>query len=93
MPNASIVAGKLAQGCPQRAPFNVIFMNGSADREPTELLKQLTSDGRLVVIKRDGSAGHGVLYLRHEDAFGVRSAFDAHVPLLPGFERPQSFVF
>jgi protein-L-isoaspartate(D-aspartate) O-methyltransferase len=91
--NASIVSGKLAEGCPQHAPFDVIFMNGAVDHEPTELLKQLTGNGRLVVIKRDGSAGHGVLYLRHKDAIGERSAFDAHVPLLPGFERPPSFVF
>jgi len=91
--NASIVSGKLTQGCPQGAPFDVIFMNGSVDHEPSELLTQLKPNGRLAVIKRDGSAGHGVLYLRHESAVGERSAFDAHVPILPGFERPQSFVF
>jgi protein-L-isoaspartate(D-aspartate) O-methyltransferase len=91
--NASIVAGKLAQGCPQRAPFDVIFMNGAAEREPTQLLAQLNRNGRLVVIKREGSAGHGVIYLRHEDAVGERSAFDAQVPLLPGFESQRAFVF
>jgi protein-L-isoaspartate(D-aspartate) O-methyltransferase len=91
--NASIVTGKLSQGCAPRGPFDVIFMNGSIDREPEELLKQLKANGRLAVIKRDGSAGHGVLYLRHESAVGERSAFDAHVPILPGFERSHSFVF
>jgi protein-L-isoaspartate(D-aspartate) O-methyltransferase len=90
--NASIVTGKLTQGCPQFAPFDVIFMNGSVGREPAELLEQLNANGRLAVIRRDGSAGHGVLYVRHENAVGERSAFDAHVPLLPGFERPHSFV-
>ena len=68
-------------------------MNGAVDREPAELFAQLNGNGRLVVIKREGSAGHGVVYLRHHDAIGERSAFDAHVPLLPGFERPPSFVF
>jgi len=91
--NGSIVTGKLIQGCAQRAPFDVIFMNGSVAREPSELLTQLKPTGRLAVIKRHGSAGHGVLYLRHESAVGERSAFDAHVPILPGFERPHSFVF
>ena len=90
--NASTMTGKLTQGCPQRAPFDVIFMNGSVEREPAELLEQLNANGRLAVIRRDGSAGHGVLFLRHENAVGERSAFDAHVPLLPGFERPHSFV-
>jgi len=91
--NASIVTGKLAQGYPQRAPFDVIFVNGAIEREPTELLAQLNKNGRLAVIKREGSVGHGVLYLRHDDAIGERSAFDAQVPALPGFERPRSFVF
>jgi len=91
--NASIVTGKLAQGCKQQAPFDVIFLNGAIDCEPTELLAQLAADGRLVVVKCEGSAGHGVIYVRHQDAIGERSTFDAHVPLLPGFERPRSFVF
>jgi protein-L-isoaspartate(D-aspartate) O-methyltransferase len=93
MATASIVTGKLAQGCPQFGPYDVIFVNGAVDREPSELLAQLSDNGRLVVIKRDGSAGHGVLYLRHQNAIGERSAFDANVPLLPGFEKPPSFVF
>jgi protein-L-isoaspartate(D-aspartate) O-methyltransferase len=90
---ASIVTGKLAQGCTQRGPYQIIFVNGAVDREPSELLSQLSDNGRLVVIKRDGSAGHGVLYVRHQNAIGERSAFDADVPLLPGFEKPPSFVF
>ena len=91
--NASIVTGKLAQGCPQRGPFDVIFVNGAIEREPAELLAQLNRNGRLVVIKRDASVGHGVVYLKHDEAVGERSTFDAQVPLLPGFERPRSFVF
>ena len=91
--NASIVTGKLAQGCPQRAPFDVIFVNGAVHNVPEELLTQLDDNGRLVVIKREGSAGHGMIYLRHQNAIGERSAFDAIVPFLPGFERPHSFVF
>jgi len=34
-----------------------------------------------------------MIYLRHQSAIGERSAFDAIVPFLPGFERPHSFVF
>src|SRR3954468_263640 len=34
----SIVTGRLVEGCPQRAPFNVIFVNGSVECEPAELL-------------------------------------------------------
>ena len=91
--NARVVCGPLALGCPNEAPFDVIFLNGAIDREPTELLGQLGDGGRLVAISRDGAAGHAVIYLNHEGAFGERSAFDAAVPVLPGFEKPPRFVF
>jgi hypothetical protein len=47
----------------------------------------------LVVIVCDGAAGHAYLYLAHEGALGERPAFDAQVPLLPGFAKAAGFVF
>jgi protein-L-isoaspartate(D-aspartate) O-methyltransferase len=91
--HAQVVTGPLVQGCPDRAPFDVIFLNGAIETEPTTLLAQLKDGGRLVAIHRDGAAGHARLYLKHDGAIGERSAFDAQVPLLPGFEKPLSFVF
>ena len=91
--NARVVSGTLARGRPEEAPFDVIFLNGAIGREPQELLAQLGDGGRLVAISRDGAAGHGVIYLKHEGALGERRVFDASVPVLPGFEKPPSFVF
>ena len=45
--NARVVRGKLAEGCPKDAPFDVIFVNGAMAREPVELLAQLADGGRL----------------------------------------------
>jgi len=91
--NARVVRAPLALGCPQDAPFDVIFLNGAIEEEPLALLEQLKDGGRLVAIRCDGAAGHARLYLKHDGAIGERSAFDAQVPVLPGFEKARSFVF
>jgi protein-L-isoaspartate(D-aspartate) O-methyltransferase len=91
--NAEVVRGPLAQGWPKAAPYDVIVVNGAIEEEPAGLVKQLKSGGRLVTIWRDGAAGHGRLYINDDGAVGNRSAFDAQVPVLPGFEKLPSFVF
>jgi protein-L-isoaspartate(D-aspartate) O-methyltransferase len=91
--NARVITGTLTAGCPKDAPFDVIFLNGAIAREPEELLAQLGDGGRLVAIRQNGAGGKGVIYLNHEGALGERSVFDATVPVLPGFEKPPSFVF
>ena len=91
--NARVVCGSLVSGCPDAAPFDVIILNGATEREPESLLGQLSDGGRLVAIQRNGAAGRAVIYLNHEGALGERSAFDASVPVLPGFEKPPRFVF
>jgi protein-L-isoaspartate(D-aspartate) O-methyltransferase len=91
--NAEVACGHLADGLAAKAPFDVIFLNGAVETAPDTLLQQLRNGGRLVGIVRDGAAGHARVYLRHEGAIGERSAFDATVPVLPGFERSPSFAF
>jgi protein-L-isoaspartate(D-aspartate) O-methyltransferase len=90
---AHIFAGPLGQGLPAKAPFNVIFVNGSIEERPDGLLAQLANDGRLVAVVCDGAAGHGYLYVKHDGAISERSAFDAQLPVLPGFAKKRGFVF
>ena len=91
--NAEIVCGRLTDGLAAKAPFDVIFLNGAVDNAPDTLLQQLNNGGRLVGIVRDGAAGHARIFLKHDGAIGERSAFDATVPVLPGFENSRSFAF
>jgi protein-L-isoaspartate(D-aspartate) O-methyltransferase len=91
--NTRIVTGPLSAGLPAQAPFDVILVNGAVALEPKELLSQLADGGRLATVWRAGAAGYAVLYLNHEGALGERRAFDAFLPVLPGFEKPQGFSF
>ena len=92
-PNAAVVCGPLASGCPDRGPFDVIFLNGAIEVEPAALLSQLTDGGRLTGVWRRAAAGQARLYVNHGGAIGERDDFNAFLPVLPGFERPSGFVF
>ena len=92
-PNAEIVCAKMEDGLPARAPFDVIFLNGAVERAPDGLTEQLADGGRLVCVVRDGAAGHARIFVKDDGVIGERDAFDAHVPVLPGFEKARSFAF
>jgi protein-L-isoaspartate(D-aspartate) O-methyltransferase len=92
-PNAQVVCGPLAAGCPERGPYDVIFLNGAIEVEPSVLLSQLKDSGRLTAIWRKGAAGQARLYVNHVGAIGERGDFNALLPVLPGFEKPSTFVF
>src|SRR5262249_54716611 len=83
---AEVSGGRLNAGLSTRAPFDVIFLNGAVEVRPDALLEQLADDGRLVCVFREGAAGRGRIYVKHDGAIGERNAFDAQLPVLPGFE-------
>jgi protein-L-isoaspartate(D-aspartate) O-methyltransferase len=90
--NATIVQGGLTEGCKQRAPFDVILVNGAIETVPQTLLGQLAEGGRLAVIHH-GSPGRAQLYLREKGRIGSRDDFDSATPLLAGFRKTVGFVF
>ena len=91
--NVTIVTGPLPEGAPDKAPFDVIFINGAIEIYPERLLRQLADGGRLVAIVSERGRGQARLYLNANGAIGERNAFDAQVPVLPGFERARVFEF
>lgn len=90
--NATVVQGGLTEGCKQRAPFDVIFINGAIETVPQTLLGQLAEGGRLAAI-RHGSPGRAQLYVREKGRIGCRDDFDSATPLLAGFRKTVGFVF
>ena len=94
--NVAGFEGPLDRGCPEHAPYSLIFLNGAVATLPDDLLSQLSLGGRLVaVICRPGSrVGQATLIERiSQDDFSSRPLFDASVAYLPGFEPRQEFVF
>ena len=91
--NAEVVQGELAAGLKSRAHFDVVFVNGACDSCPDALLEQLKDGGRLVCIIKKDAQGHAHLFVKGEEGVSDRMAFDAQVPVLPGFERIAGFAF
>ena len=92
--NCSVVAGDLAAGRAGDGPYDFILVDGAAEFVPETLTAQLTDHGRLaVVIKDQGVVGRGTLFTRADGVVSQRAIFDADAEVLPGFTRPQRFVF
>ncbi len=92
--NAAVVQGKLDQGYPAQAPYDVIVVAGAVAELPVDLCRQLTDGGRLVaVVNAVPGLGKGTLVVRVGDTWGRRVLFDAATPVLPGFQPKPKFVF
>ena len=89
-----LVAGPLATGVPDEAPYDVILVNGIVGARPEALLAQLSpAGGRLACLQDEGRTGRAMLYVRSGDAIGLRMLFDAAGPRLAAFQPVPEFVF
>jgi protein-L-isoaspartate(D-aspartate) O-methyltransferase len=93
LPTAKIVTGTLSRGCAAEGPYDVILLQGSVEVVPAALLDQLKSGGRLVCVLGRGPTGKAMLYRRANGDLSGRPVFDAAAAPLPGFAKPQEFVF
>lgn len=91
--NAAVVTGALAQGWPQDAPYDVIFVNGATEVTPDMLCRQLAENGRLIAIMRRASTGQATIFRATGGEVAGWPVFDAVAPLLPGFAAAEAFVF
>lgn len=77
---------------PINGQYDVIICEAAVPQAPAAWCDALASDGRLGVIERTDAAGLAKLYIRSDDEIGSRAVFDAHPPLLLGFEPEPSFA-
>lgn len=91
--NVSVVKGQLRDGHAAKAPYDVIFIDGSVDEVPESLLQQLNEGGRLVAVEGKGNAGIALLFLKSSGIVTGRRSFNAAIKPLPGFERTETFSF
>jgi protein-L-isoaspartate(D-aspartate) O-methyltransferase len=91
--NVNVVEGDLVAGRPNEAPFDFILVDGAVEILPDALTAQLADRGTLATIVMSGSIGQGVLSTKADGVLTRRDVFDAETDVLPGFTRPQRFVF
>ena len=93
MDTVAVMEGHLEKGYRKQAPYDVIFFNGAVADVPEAISSQLAEGGRLVAVFSKDGLGKARLLTWHHDQVSSREVFDAGTPLLPGFERSESFVF
>ena len=92
--NVLVVEGPLEAGCPDEAPFNLIFIEGAVASVPPMLLDQLAEGGRLAAVVRPGGGlGRAQIFTKRDGVVSALTVFDAGTPYLSGFEPRQEFVF
>jgi protein-L-isoaspartate(D-aspartate) O-methyltransferase len=90
----SFVTGKLAEGWAERAPYDLILIEGAVRAIPERIGRQVAQNGRLVTVLAPEHAA-SVAVLAEPSLGGVRTrpAFDASTALLPGLLPAPSFAF
>jgi protein-L-isoaspartate(D-aspartate) O-methyltransferase len=91
--NAAVVTGPLESGYPAEGPYDVIFVGGAVEAVPKTLCDQLKQGGRLVAVVGYGRSAPAMVFTRSDDDVAGSPAFDAAIRPLPGFRKPQTFVF
>jgi protein-L-isoaspartate(D-aspartate) O-methyltransferase len=87
------VANALADGAPEHAPFDVVFVNGRLTDAPERLLGQLAPGGRLVAVIGSETSAKATLFTKIDETIQAVIDFDSGGPVLPGFEKKVEFAF
>jgi protein-L-isoaspartate(D-aspartate) O-methyltransferase len=91
--NVSLVIGALEAGHAAGAPYDVILVEGAIEFLPDALAGQLAENGRLVAVVGAGLSGQATIVIRENGRLSWRSAFNAALRPLPGFQKRHEFVF
>jgi protein-L-isoaspartate(D-aspartate) O-methyltransferase len=93
-PPVTWVTGKLADGVPDRAPYDLILIEGAVRAIPDRIARQVAQNGRLVTVLWP-LRGVGVAVIAEPSTDGLceRRAFDAAAPLLPELLPAAAFAF
>ena len=87
--------GLMENGVIKEAPFDIIFIEGSIEREPKSLFDQLNENGKLIAIIRpiNMKIGKAKIFFKKNNEIGKENLFDAQVSKLSIFKSNSKFSF
>lgn len=94
--NIVAVEGKLKDGVPQNAPYDLIILNGAVAEIPQHICEQLTDGGHLItIVKPAGKTVGQVVKIKAlgNNRFSSTALFDAGTSYLSGYEPKTTFTF
>ena len=93
-PTVRFVTGSLSDGWPDRAPYDLILIDGAVRTLPDGLSAQLAAGGRLATVLWPlNKVGSGVLAEHSTHGLRARQQFDASTPLIPELVAAPRFSF
>ena len=90
--NVAALAGPLALGATKHGPYDVIVVEGAAEKIPVPLVKQLKEGGRIGCLFLESNLGIARIGRKVDGRVGWRFAFNASAPVIPGFEMRKEFA-
>lgn len=91
--SVNVLEGPLDATELEERSYQAIIVEGRVETRPTQLLRLLKDDGRLICVLGPERAAKATLFVRAGDAFGWRPLFDASLPALKAFAEAPDFVF
>jgi protein-L-isoaspartate(D-aspartate) O-methyltransferase len=88
-----VVEGPLEAGWSKSAPYDQVLIDGAIETLPDAIVGQLGDGGRLGTSLIERGVARLIVGRKAGGAFGYLSLGDAGTPALPGFGRPQAFIF
>ena len=76
------------------APYDLIFINGSIQYLPDEIIDQVHKDGAIITIENENDLGNVVVYKKYENLLNKINYFEINVPYISSdFLRKNTFTF
>lgn len=94
--NIAAIAGKLSEGAPKYAPYDMIIFNGALSEIPQAIKEQVKVGGKIVAIIRANPMSLAKAQIFHhvkEGQFNEETLFESGTPYLNGFAPEKEFVF
>ncbi|MAU41866.1 MAG: protein-L-isoaspartate O-methyltransferase [Kordiimonas sp.] len=91
--NVAVVTRDLTKGYPEQGPYDIILINGLVEHVPSELIDQLSPEGRLLCVMAINGVGKACLFTNFNGVKGRREIFEASVPALESFTQEKGFTF
>ena len=87
--------GSMENGVEKEAPFDIIFIEGTIEKERKSLFGQLNENGKLIAIIRPANIkiGKAKLFFKISNEIGLENLFDAQVSKLSIFKSKTKFSF
>lgn len=89
--NVVVQEGPLVDGAPEHGLYDIIILQGGVAHLPDSLSDQMKDGGRIACIFMDGALGEVRLGYKLDGRLSWRRIFNAGAPVLPGFERHNTF--